>query len=645
MSENESLIYICYQFLLDRFKAEDFNSPLPRTMLELMAIWTTLTEERVEKTHLSKALARFAKHGDAKTKYAVNKINANAAVASKEAKEKKAASAPAKDVLNAAKAGSPTQRHAEPVAGVKRSASSTAGDGTATKKVATASAKANGAASTTKPNGAVRKTAASADATKSTTATPATVTKTKSVVAKPSGIFSSLSAAKKPGTSTTNKAGTAGATTANKLAEKKTTTAAPKSTFSFAETMANLAKPKEEKPAQPKPEKQAPPETPEEKVKRLRKESRRHLRVSFKRDDELVETRIFTHDPDEELGHDASQMRDVSDVGGEGRMFKQQHQRMDVDEDDETAEEEDKNLVAFREPGSIDFKNVDPEERAKNYAHRGGGKLEVESKERADRDYYDANNLIVFYTTPEDIPPSPREPSNPYTGDAVENARDFGAPDEKFAARARQKRAAYGAQFGGQQHWQAQNAPPPPFDLSALTGLQNQQPNMQQPQSQAPAAMPFDINNILSQLNKNQNQPAQQPPAFLPNFQPPPPVMQPPQQQQPPQVPQNLDLAALLAQIKGGNAAPQQPPAMGGGTYGMPPAPTMNFGQGYSNTNAAWQQGGGQGGQGGRGENRMSPETRSNPLTNKKYKTKVCQFWQKGTCQKGDDCSYKHSNE
>ena len=55
--------------------------------------------------------------------------------------------------------------------------------------------------------------------------------------------------------------------------------------------MANLNKQKEEAPA--KSEELKPPETPEEKSKRLRKEQRRKLRVSFIADDELVQVRTF----------------------------------------------------------------------------------------------------------------------------------------------------------------------------------------------------------------------------------------------------------------------------------------------------------------------------------------------------------------
>lgn len=108
---------------------------------------------------------------------------------------------------------------------------------------------------------------------------------------------------------------------------------APKPTFSFAETMANLTKPKEAPPTT-KAEESRPPETEEEKKKRLRKEERRKLRVSFKPDDSLVEVRTFVHDPEEEMGHDDSMIRDVGDVGSEGRMLKM-HKDLDGNDDDD----------------------------------------------------------------------------------------------------------------------------------------------------------------------------------------------------------------------------------------------------------------------------------------------------------------------
>ena len=103
--------------------------------------------------------------------------------------------------------------------------------------------------------------------------------------------------------------------------------------------MANLQKQKEA--PTPKPEDIRKPETPEQKQKRLRKEQRRKLRVSFKADSDLVQIREFVHDPEEELGHEDSQTRDVGDSRGEGQMLKMHKdlELMDEDEDYEPPEE------------------------------------------------------------------------------------------------------------------------------------------------------------------------------------------------------------------------------------------------------------------------------------------------------------------
>jgi len=125
-------------------------------------------------------------------------------------------------------------------------------------------------------------------------------------------------------------------------------TAAPKLAFSFAETMANLNKPKEV-PSTVKAAESGPPETEEEKKKRVRREERRKLRVRFKPDDDLVEIRLFVHDPDEELGHDASMTRDVGDISSEGRMLKMHKERELLDDDEEYTPPEEE-LAPWRMP-------------------------------------------------------------------------------------------------------------------------------------------------------------------------------------------------------------------------------------------------------------------------------------------------------
>merc|ERR1711939_1237092 len=142
----------------------------------------------------------------------------------------------------------------------------------------------------------------------------------------------------KPGTSNADQANKkpAPGTTADKDKKPapKAATPASRPAFSFAETMANLAKEKkaEEAPAKKKDEEKRPPETEEEKAKRLRKEERRQLRVRWKADFDLVEVRTFSPDPSELAG----KARNVRDVGNgkekEGATLKKHLDMMDIDE-------------------------------------------------------------------------------------------------------------------------------------------------------------------------------------------------------------------------------------------------------------------------------------------------------------------------
>lgn len=615
LGENPSLIFLCYQFLLDRFKEDDLNGPLPRVILELMTLFTTLNNVTLEKTHLDKVLPRFVKKGDAKTQFYAKRIIANAASASKEmaaAPQVSKPAAPDKPVT----VSSPTGKRPgpDPVAGVKRP-SSNAGDGGVQKKVATGVTKTNGLTSTTKPGAVVKKTATPGDVSRPSTAGTAAATKTKQVTAKPSSFFSSLQSAKKPGTSI--KSGTPVQAVGTKPTERKTTpttmtptAAPPKAVFSFAETMANLQKPKEQKVAA-KPEKELPPETAEQTAKRLRKEARRKMHVAFKIGDELEEIRYFTHDPEEEMGHDDSQMRDVSDAGGEGRALKLHHDMVDVDADEDDVEEQDQQLVGFKEPMAIDFSDVDLEERKRNYSKYGGGEQVPDSAERAAREQYETDTLIVFYADEKDIPPNPREPSDPYNGSQAVEGKPFGAPEAQYAARAKQRRAAQ-----MQRSYQRQQAQvpgnQPAFDLSRLFG-QQQPPEMVQPATQQ-ATQNIDIQSILANLKQFPAQ-AQQTPSMM-NFSVP--AQQAPSMMAPPQASgQAPDLAAILAAI-------QQP---GAGFGGASAAPSM-MGFAPQMQNGAAE---------GRGRSWGGPGERPHS-----YKTKVCRYWEEGRCMKGNECTYLH---
>jgi hypothetical protein len=565
------------------------------------------------------------KGGDAKTKYYAKKVVEAAATNSK---------------------GKDTKPATEPSAGLKRSstAAGNAAPAAPAKKAAVGSAATNGNTAATKTLASVKKPIAPTKSIASST--PATATKTKVVQAKPSGFFAGLqSAGKKPGTTTAEKA------TVKPAVQRAAVPVKP--AFNLAAELANLAKPKEEpKKPDPKPDTSRDNESPERKAKRATRLARGATGVRWKEAQDLVEVRYFSHDPEEELDHDASQMRDVKDVGGEGRMLKQHADMMDVDEEDDTAEDDSTNFVAFNTPSEVDFSTVDQDERARQYAPYGGGKLQPDSPERAIREQYERDNLIVVYLSPSDIPPNPREPADPFNGDQGLPLREFGEPPEKFAARAHQRNAKRVARMPVQVNpSQASAGPVPPFDIAAFSHfmaaqqvpLPTQAPlPVPQPQQQQSAA-PLDIAAILKQFGP-------QPTAAAPPVQPQAQQSMYNYQQQPYQQPQQQaanarpngepDITAILAALQTNNtpqaapaAAPQ--PFQFPANFPMPFAAQVDQYQQQQPAQQQQQQQQQQAGGNGNGKEKPRPE---NPW----YKTKACKYWQEGKCKKGESCSYLH---
>ena len=77
----------------------------------------------------------------------------------------------------------------------------------------------------------------------------------------------------------------------------------------------------------------------------------------------------------------------------------------------------------------VDFSVIGSGELKRNCTTRGGT-VEVKSHERAVQEQRELTTLMVFYTSMHDIPPSPREPLDPYSGDAMIECA-FGAPPEE----------------------------------------------------------------------------------------------------------------------------------------------------------------------------------------------------------------------
>ncbi|KAJ4381498.1 hypothetical protein N0V86_002858 [Didymella sp. IMI 355093] len=646
LGQVKPFLYLCYQFLANRFKAKDYDGPLPSAIYEILAKCGTLTTELVEETKVSKALVSMKKQANDKNKAFIQQIVDAAAAGSKKAK-----------------ANSPPAAETAEAKGAKRPASEpavrTAGEGLKKVKPAetsTTTIKKEAAVGVPKPTAAAAIAAAAKRPGEKPIGAPAPVrARVNPTTNKSSSIFASLNAAtKKPAATATATMATkstvqskAGAAAAK---DKKSATAAAKpAAFSFASTMAALTKPKEPEAAPTKTEKDVPNETPEQKAKRLRKEARRHLRVTFRPDASLVAIKYFSHDPEEELGHDENFTRDAGDLGGEGHMFKQ-HKELEEDDDDDDDETE---FRPWAEPSQVDFSIVDPEERKRNYVPYGGGENIPTCPEKEANEQREKDILMVFYTSSADVPPSPHEPPE-QTEENATTVTMFGTPPDKCLNRAPKAAApapAANLDFAGLEsivaQLAAQNqpsaappapvqsayAPPAPapaqgLDLAALLASFGNQPPPLPVQTSAPA-------------------PPQLPalPA-LPAGAPPPPPGAPP-----------AELAAFLAAMQAqGGALPPMPPgfppmAFPGAPFPFPSQPQPDataYQQQQQQPQDQYYQQDYQQSNGGTkrprddGNNNQGGQGKKHKAGGKPHKVQPCKFFQKGTCNKGDNCTYIH---
>lgn len=643
LGQIKPFLYLCYQFLANRFHSKDYDGPLSAVIYEVLSRCGTLTSELLEETKLIKALASMKKYANEKHKTFIQQVMDSAAANSKKAKASpppKTESADGKGVKRPA--SDAANRSANESAMVKKSKASDAA-ASAPKTASALGSKVGAAPATTTQKRPGEKTAPA----------PAPVkTRVSQVTSKPSGIFASLNAASKkttPASATAKGAASAKAATPATKEKKVVATPAAKPAFSFAQTMASLQKPKEQETAPTKSEKPLPVETEEEKAKRLRKESRRHLRVAWRPDTSLVEIKYFDHEADdEEMDHKEHHLvRDAGDLGGEGRMFKQ-HKELDLDDDDEDWDSEQR---SWAPPSEVDFSVVHPEERQRNYAPYGGGLQQPICPEKEANMQRENATLMVYYSSNDDIPPTPKEPveqENSSTGPVI----NFGPPPETVLRKCPQPPvAATVPDFSQLENIikqlsatnQAQAAPPAPTAPAENTYT-----------PPPPAAAPtFDTAGLQNLLNSISNgQPPQAPPPA--SF----PMQNPPQQ---PGV--SLDIAALIANMQAatGGALPPPPPLPTGfppfpftfppptqqadvAAWSQPMQDTTSY---QTQTQSPYNQ------QPNAGTKRQRDDTNGindrnqgkrpkNRGDHKPHKVLACKFFQKGQCNKGDNCTYIH---
>lgn len=528
-----------------------------------MTRFTTVDQAILEKTKVSKILPRFVKKGGDVTRKLAQQILDNVAVATKRKSEEKKDSKPTKptstvSATSTARNGKVATvksvqmaRQPPQPAGSKRERDPEEEILPTTKRSAQSFAKRLNLPSTSqrggKPyTGTAGKTAAiTPPAPKS--GTSATVQKPVA----PTSIFSSLmSASKKPGTSNAARAAAAAAAK-DKGEEKKPTATSKPPAFSFSETMADLTKPKEAAPAK-RDIKPKTNETEEERAARLKKEKKRQLKVRFKSDEELVEVRLFTHDPDEEIRADPSMVKDVTDVGGEGRMLKLHLGDDDLDDEDEVIEMKEEDFGPWPTLVAIDFSIFSDKQRSTSFIKFGGTQL-PDSAEKLAQEKREANSLPPLRTSLADIPESPKEPPPLEEEEAKKEQPEpaaFGEPGELVKARSDKV-------FESRVVQTSINSPPtapaavaaqPTNNLSSLLGLLQ---GGQQGNNSATHSNPLaDLEKTFSQFRA---------PAAIPTA---PAAMQPQPQPQPSAF-NGLDITKLLAVISAsqqmGTAAPILP--------------------------------------------------------------------------------------
>ncbi|KAL8862723.1 MAG: hypothetical protein Q9178_001221 [Gyalolechia marmorata] len=590
---------------------------------------------------MDKVLPKIVKRGSDQGKVYAQAVLDNAAAVSKQKSLDSKASKPS-GIQTSAETGSESKRPSSGgVAGSQAQRKPPTANATASSNSVLAGAK-GGNLTVKKPAGTESK-ALSKGAVHTATAPKV---KTNVVAPKATSFFSSLqSASKKPGTSNAAlKAARLKDTKDGFASENKMTggvTAGPKP-FSFADTLANLNKTKESGPVEF--EEDRAPETLEERKKRLRKEDRRKLRVSFKPDDSLVQVRVFEHHPDEEIGHDDSMVRDANDIKGEGQMLKMHHEKDVMDEDEDAgaivvpaAEEV---LRAWTPPRLVDFSDIPLAEYERNFSARAG-KNPAESEEKGLQEERETKTLMVIYTTTSDIPPSPREPIE-QDPDDFNPEQSFGAPADETKAR----ESWYYATQNSQQSSQATAVPTP--DISHLLKLltpQESQSSQPQTHQQPTQTSSNGLEAIFAQFSSLQQHP--------PQMRPQPVTQQPPASgfdynvalatinqlnqdsttynQPPPQAP-NVDLSSILAQF-------QQP---------QPSAPMQGYGYSnpYQNDNDRKRPLDIDGQQNEDDGYNKGKRVKSGTYGKKKpfYGTPhlPCKFWQEGKCRKGDECTFLH---
>jgi CCCH-type zinc finger len=441
--------------LIDCNKAEDYIGKLPKAVLSLLSKFQTMTDDLLKKLKFEGIAKRWSKRGDDDTKKYIASILANTV----ESKEK---AAKIKKDADRVEEERKVKDRAEQARG-KNTESSTPAPSNPAKRPHDG----DGA------NGKPSKKFASDNS-----GTPAV---SRIIPPKPMNkIGNNAGPSSRVGN---NLLGIASKPVAKPAPKKREPS--PPTESKLGALLASIAKPPEPPKAPEAPPR--PPETPEEKARRERKESRRHLRVKFKEGPELEQIRLFKHEQAEDEGRQDEMLRDAHDDRLEGMMHKKRvSETMDDDEDYQPAEPEG----PYNEPISIDFSSLDKASRFGQTYFTRGGDLGFTTPEQKIQQRREALELMVIYTNPDDIPPSPKELSHPDMPGSTQREHQLKNPTEPWLVQRLQEIH----QYGPEQAFQLFHARQEERMFNEIRENQTRQV------FQATSAPASDVSSILQQL-------------------------------------------------------------------------------------------------------------------------------------------------
>ncbi|KAI5925148.1 hypothetical protein F4810DRAFT_90936 [Camillea tinctor] len=420
MGGNEKLIVILVNVLRVQLAAKDYNSPFAKTILKFMSRIKLRGESLTKTLKMDKVRSKYFNDLDEEGKKYMNQIFANADQQSAKQRDasndtkKDQPSAPKKIALGTKTTG-PSIKVPTPKTGslLKKAAPEPkkiqpidySGLGSA-RKVTNGAAKPNASPSKRPRDDDAESRAPKKVAVEGATGAPAT---TKA----PSASSTSSTTSQNPtATNTQPRPRPSGSLLLGKSrippkAPAKKPETQPSATSTISGLLAEIAKPAEKPKLREEPAKA--PETAEEKARRLRKEARRGLRVTWKPDDELAEYRILEHDSAEDEGRADSMVRDARDNRSEGQMLKMQR-TIQEDDDDDDGRPKDAELNPWAELQPINLAVLDASQREKAFLRRGGIR-EAQSEQKKVMEDHENHELVAVYTTLSEIPETPKSPT------------------------------------------------------------------------------------------------------------------------------------------------------------------------------------------------------------------------------------------